>query len=248
MGLILLKNRKTGVVNVISMSINQFKAESNIPGKNYGDLEFLKTFLFINKFKSELLPSSTDKLGEIIVYNPESGDSVYGNATSKFVEFRNRMNEVGMQDQLKLKEDNILGIENAAMYNLDVALRSYSGKDKEDINVLFNTFNNTNLEQIDLTRLLEIQKMFYDKYPSYKEKSLKPDMNFDDEREMLLAMLQVAIITKSQMELTGDFQDMTTFSLGFSDFKSMIAAIYTKDRAEYDKTGKKIQGIVQGLV
>ena len=248
MGLILLKNRKTGVVNVISLSINQFKAESNIKGKNYGDLEFLKTFLFLNKFRSELLPSSTDKIGEIIVYNPASGDSVYGNAMPKFSEFVDRMHEVNMQDQLKLKESDILGIENAAMYNLDVALRSYSGKDKEDINVLFNTFNNTNLEQIDLTRLLEIQKIFYDKYPSYKEKSLKPDMNFDDEREMLLAMLQVSIITKSQMELTGDFIGMTKYSLGFSDFKSMLSAIYSKDRAEYDKTGKKIQGIVQGLV
>lgn len=248
MGLILLKNRKTGVVNVISLSINQFKAESNIKGKNYGDLEFLKTFLFLNKFRSELLPSSTDKIGEIIVYNPASGDSVYGNAMPKFSEFVDRMHEVNMQDQLKLKESDILGIENAAMYNLDVALRSYSGKDKEDINVIFNLFNNTNLEQIDLDRLLDIQKIFYDKYPSYKEKSLKPDMNFDDEREMLLAMLQVAIITKSQMDLSGDFIGMTKYSLGFSDFKSMLSAIYSKDRAEYDKTGKKIQGIVQGLV
>ena len=75
----------------------------------------------------------------------------------------------------------------------------------------------------------------------------KPELNFNDSLEVIFALLQVAILSKEGIEPTGDFRDLSKYSIGFSDFKSLIAAIYTKDIEEYDKTGKKIQGIVGGL-
>lgn len=54
MGLIVLKNRRSGNINIISLSINQFYADSNLKGLNYGDLEILKSYLFINALKDDL--------------------------------------------------------------------------------------------------------------------------------------------------------------------------------------------------
>lgn len=248
MGLIVLKNRNTGQVNVISLSINQFLAESHIKGKNYGDLEYLKTLLFINEFKNELLPTSNDKLGEIIIYNPESNDSYYVNTLGEFNSFKQRISQKGLKDSLKISENNIMGIEDIAMYNLNVGFKNYNGADKEFVNKLMAAMTNTNDDAQDLEKLLEIQKAFFDEYKGYKEKSLSPLLNFDDPREMLLALLQVAIISKSHMEVSGDFQNMSNFSFNFSDFKSLVAALYTHNQADYDKSGRKIQGMVQGLL
>lgn len=247
MGLIVLKSKRNGRVNIISLSINNFKASSPYGNRDYGDLEFIKAFLFVNEFKKELFPSSTDKLGEIIVYNPVTGQSDYGNVVTKFKDFKNIMYERGLQDSLKITENDLLGIENIAMYNLDVSLRSYRGADKEKVNKLFSIFNDQNLEQIDLSKLLDIQKAFFEEFPEYKEKTLSTELNFNDDKELLLAMLQTAIISKNQTELSADFQNMSKFSLQFSDFKSLIAALYSRDQAEYDKAGRRIQGIVQGL-
>ena len=250
MGLILLQSKKTGQINVLSLSINQFLANSHIPGMNYGDLEYMKTLLFINQFKKELLPSSNSKLGEIIVYNPESGDSYYNTVIKEYDMFRNRMSEKNMENKLKLSKDNILGVEDVALYNLDVTLRSFrsSEQEEEKIHKIFSLFENAEVAQMELDRLVEVQKSFLDEFPAYKEKSLKPEINFDDPKEMLLAMLQVAIVTKSKAALSGDFVGLSEMSLGFSDFKSLVAAIYSKEQAKYNKQGKRIQGIVQGLV
>ena len=230
------------MVNIISLSINQFYAESNLPGKNYGDLEFMKSMLFVNYFKKELLPSSSDKLGEIIVYNPESTQSYYRNTMDKFDEFRDRMNLKGKT--LTFDENNIEGIENVALYNLDANVRAFSGPEKSEIESLF---GDTDLNTADFSRLMEIQRGFLDLYKDYKTKLMTPELNFTDPKEVLYALLQSAIIAKSGMDLAGDFQNMSKYSCGFSDFKSLMAALYTHDQAEYDKLGRKIQGLTGGL-
>ena len=248
LGLIVLRNRRTNQVNVISLSINQLLAQSDIEGMNYGDLEYMKTLLFVNKFKSELLPNAGSKLGEIIVYNAESGQSYYDNVLNKYDEFRNLMSKKSeLKSKLKLSKDNILGIEDVAMYNLDVNLRHYSGSDKEKVNAVFNLFQDTSLDQMDLDKLMSVLDSFFIAFPEYKNKSMTPELNFADPKEMLLALLQTAIVSRNQMNLSGDFQNMSNLSLGFSDFKSLVAALYTKDQANYDKQGRRIQGIVQGL-
>ena len=151
---------------------------------------------------------------------------------------------------MKIKENDLSSIENIAMYTLDTNLRNFSGseKEKEDIEKIFLPIRDTNLDMADLNVLLDIQKEFYNVYPDYKNKSFKAELNFSDDKEVLFALLQTAIVSKSQMELTGDFKDISKFGLGFSDFASLLKALYTENQTEYDKKGRKIQGLVQSLV
>lgn len=248
MGVIVLKNSITGYVNVISLSINQFYADSELVGKNYGDLEFLKSFLFLNTFKDELLSVSGGKIAQILVYNPVNNQVYSRSSFSKFHEFRDRMHESGLGNALKLVDHDVAGIEDIALYNLDVNLRKFNGSDKEKINEIFAKFRETNFDAIDLDTLIDIQKDFFNYFPDYKYKTMEGRLNFEDPKEILLALLQVAIVSKKQMDLTGDFQNLSRLSLGFSDFKSLIAALYTENQSKYDKEGKRIQGIVQGLL
>ena len=250
MGLIILKNKNTGNVNVISLTSNALYADSNIENNMYGDLEYLKTFLFINEFKKELFPGGSGKLAQIIVYNPINKQSFYVNALSKYNSFNKRMYKQGLDKKLSLKSTDVLKIEDIALYNLNVNFRNFSGteQEKETIDSLFSKFEGVNLADIDLQILLDIQKEFYETFPEYKLKSTSTEINFSDQKEMIAALLNVAISSKNGMELSGDFQNLSTYSLGFSDFRSLVAALYTNKQSEYDKTGKKIQGILGGLV
>lgn len=251
MGLIILKNRINGNVNIMSLSIAQFYADygKKLPGKNYGDVEFLKSFLFANEFKDMLFPQGNGKLAQIIVYNPHNSQVYTKTTYNKFNEFSELMNEKGLGDVLKLSlEKDISGVEDVALYNLDANLRKFDGSEKKEINQIFEKFRNADFDHIDVTTLIEVQKDFFDKYPDYKYKTFEGNLNFEDQKEVILALLQVAIVSKSNMELAVDFQRLSKLSLGFSDFKSLFTALYTEDQAKYDKNAKRIQGMVQGLL
>lgn len=249
MGLIVLKNTMNGNINIISLSANQFYANSkSLPEFNYGDLEVLKSYLFMNMFRDELIPQGNGKLAQILVYNPVNNQVYSRNSFAKYENFKQRMYAANLADKLKLVEDDISGIEDIALYNLDVNLRKFDGSSKKEIDQIFANFRDTNLDSIDLDQLLDIQKELFAVFPDYKNRTISATLNFDDPKEVLLALLQVAIVSKSQMHLYGDFQRLSTYSMGFSDFKSLIAALYTDNQAKYDKEGKRIQGIVQGLV
>lgn len=248
MGLILLKNKTTGNVNVISLTSNELYAKSEVDSNTYGDLEFLKTFLFLNEFKEDLFPGGSGRVAQVIIYNPLNKKSYFVNSRTKFSEFNKRMHKEKMGSNMKLSTDDILGIDDIALYNLNENFRNFSGSEKEEIDVLFAPFENTNLAMIDIDILLDIQKAFYEKWPEYKINSTKPTINFSDTKEMIAALLNVAITTKNGLDVAGDFQGLTEFSLQFSDFRSLVAALYTNKQSDYDKTGKKIQGIVGGLV
>lgn len=248
LGIIVLKNTRNGLVNVISLSSFQFLANSELKNKNYGDLEYLKVFLFLNYFKDELLPTSNDKIGEIIVFNPENADSYYRVSTQKFEEFNDRMYEVGLSKSLKIFKRDLTGIENIALLNLDNFFRGYDGSDKQKVRSIFSPFETERIDAISLEKLKEIQKEFVKSFGEYINKTPQANLNFEDPKEVLWALLQVAIISKSKMDVGGDFQNLSNWSLGLSDFKSLLAALYTDKQHEYDKETKKIQGIVQGLV
>lgn len=247
LGVIVLKNKRNGMVNIISLSSNQFYANSDIDGKNYGDLEYYKALLFLNSFKNELLPTGFDKLGQIIVYNPEANQYYYRNTSKKLEEFIKLMHEKQLGQKVNLNLSNASGAEDLALYILDSQFRYYSGSEKETINEIANLFDGTSVANADLSVLIEAQKKFYSAFPSYKERTMNKELNFEDPKEVLFALLQTAIVTKEQQALTGDFQNMSNYSLGFSDFKSLVRALYTEDKEEYDKTGKRIQGLVGGL-
>ena len=248
MGLIIMKNTVTGNVNILSLTVNQFYADSNLEDTNYGDLEILKSFLFVNMFKNTLFPQGHGKLSQILVFNPENNTIYPRNTFSKFSAFKERMYAAGLKEKLRLTENDISGIEDIAMYNLDACFRKFNGAEKKDINEIFSLFRETNFDDIDVEQLMDIQKAFYAKYGDYRDKTAKGTVNFEDPKEVLLALLQVALVSKNQMSLEGDFQKLSKLSLGFSDFRSLISVLYTDNQAKYNSEGKRIQGIVQGLL
>ena len=100
---------------------------------------------------------------------------------------------------------------------------------------------------LTLEKLIQVQKDFYQLYPEYKDKTFEKTLNFEDKTEVLLAMLNVAILSYYKDDLGGDFSNISMFSMNFSDFSSLFKSIYSSENPEYDKEGRKITGIFQGL-
>ena len=157
------------------------------------------------------------------------------------------MSKAGLSSEVRISERNILGIEDIALLDLTNALDNYVGKESENLGRIMNVFQDRHLSEIEKENLIKVRNDFLEKYPEYKDFTVKPELNFNDPLEVIFALLQVAILSKEGIEPTGDFRDLSKFSLGHSDFKSLLSSIYSKDVEEYDKTGKKIQGIVGGL-
>lgn len=254
LGLIVIRNKNTGDVNVVSLTANDLMAGYDEDYSIlYGDLEIYKAFLFVNNLKDELFPGGAGRLGKIIVYNPVNQDPYHKSSISKYKEFRDRMNKKGLGDKLILKEDNVLGIVDIAHLTLNSYLTNFEGSEKEvktirDIFHLEGDDIGIDIESKNLEELLEIQKEFYQQFPELKNKSLEKGFDLGNKNEMLLALLQVAIVSRNQGDITGDFRGLTKFSLNFSDFKSLFAAIYTDKQSTYDREGRRIQGVVRGMV
>lgn len=248
LGLILLRNRNNGTINVISLSVNQFLANSSIPGMNEGDIEYAKAFLFLNEYKDKLMPYNTNKIGEIVVFNPENRKHYYRTTHTQFKQFYNLMMSKNFKEaDIKLTvEQDLLGLVNIALQNLDNFYKSFPNdlaKNKLD-NIIRPLVTDNNLT---LEKLIQVQKDFYQLYPEYKDKTFEKTLNFEDKTEVLLAMLNVAILSYYKDDLGGDFSNISMFSMNFSDFSSLFKSIYSSENPEYDKEGRKITGIFQGL-
>lgn len=247
LGIILFRNKKTGVIDVFNLSVNQFKSTHKETGMTVGDLETMKVMLFLNEFRNHLFPNSAYKLGEIVTFNTEEGTNWYDPSLSVYNKFKNLMSQSGLSSEIIIDEKNILGTEDVALLNVKNAFKNYVGKEEANLEGIFSLFEDRHLADIERDHLIKVRNLFLEKYPEYKNMTVKPELNFNDSLEVIFSLLQVAILSKEGIEPTGDFRDLSKYSIGFSDFKSLIAAIYTKDVEEYDKTGKKIQGIVGGL-
>jgi len=144
-------------------------------------------------------------------------------------------------------ENNFLGIVNVALQNLDSFYKTFTNEvEKNQLDSIINPIIDS-AENLTLDKLIEAQQSMYALYPQYKNKTFSAELNFDDQKEVLLALLNVAILTYFKDDLGGDIKNISLFSMNFSDFKSLFSAIYSDERAEYDKEGRKITGIFQGL-
>jgi hypothetical protein len=248
-----MRSRKNGTINVISLTVNQFYADSHIEGLNYGDLEYMKSFLFVNQLKKELFPG-IGKLGQIILFNPLADENVsyYRNPITKYKEFRQLMYDQGMETSLNLQESDILGIQDIALYNVDAAFRNFEGSEEEvkKMTEVFSKIQDTNLDELDGEILKETLDAFNEAFPEYQTKTFDSKINFSDKKEVVYVLLQSAYISKRQLQesLVGDVSKISKFSLGFSDFGSLIKGLYAGQQSTYNKKGEKIQGIIQGLV
>ena len=88
MGIILLRNKLNNNISIVSMTTNQPYAISKVDGLSYGELEFMKSFLFTNEMKKELFPG----YGKLINCNPHTTNGIYiRNVNSKFKIFEQLM-------------------------------------------------------------------------------------------------------------------------------------------------------------
>ena len=222
----MLRNKNSGQVNVISLSVNQFLAESSIPDYNYGDIEYSKALLFLNEYKDSLLPYSTNKIGEIIVFNPENQKHYYRTTYNQYNKFFNLMHSKNFNDSdIKLSFDtHFVGLVNVALQNLDNFYRSFDNDlDKEKLENIIRPL--TSDDNLHLDKLIKAQQEFYELYPTYKNKTFSPELNFEDKKEVLLALLNTAILSYHTDDIGSDFQSISNFSMNWSDYRDLFSSL-----------------------
>lgn len=250
LGLILLRNIHTGIIDVVSLSVfNKLAESTDLKGLNYGDLDVLKTFMFLNEYSNELFIGKGSRIGNIVIYNPESSNSYNITSQEGLDKYIKRMTEIGRKDSIKLNPDiHLVSGVRIALTNVLASANSYEGKSKNQLEQIFSSLNNTDLDSIDSQKLKSVRNLMLKEFPDLASKQMNPVLNFSDPIEYLFTLLQLAILKKEGVDLHGDFVGMTKYAFQFSDFKSLISALYSKDQAEYNKDETKVLGIMGGLM
>ena len=241
MGIVVLRNKYNNTINLFNLTAKQSYASTNLEGHLAGDLDIIKAMTFLNEFKKEIMPDSTFKLGQIMTFNTVSAENYYKTPQQALKLFTDRMNANGLNSEINLKLTDLLGIEDVSLHNVMSALQRYEGKDKDRIDRILNTLGDGHIDNIDKLKLIETRDALLREFPTYINHTIKPELDFGDSVEVILALLQVAILSKEGVDPTGDFQHLTKYSFQAADFTSLLKAVYTKDIKEYDKTGKRIQ-------
>jgi hypothetical protein len=251
LGLIILRNIHTGTIDVISLSvINDLAESTDLKDLNYGDLDRLKVFMFLNEYYNELFIGKGSRIGNIVTYNPESGTANSKASPHEGLDkFIQRMTAIGRKDKIKLNPQlHLMSETRSALNNLLSASKAYEGKSKNKLEQIFNSLVNTDLDSVDEQRLLDTRKLLLKEFPELVTKNFNPVLNFSDPVEYLFTLLQVAILKRDGVTLHGDFLGMTKYAFQFSDFKSLIAALYSREQAEYNKNETKVLGVMGGLM
>lgn len=247
MGIVVLRNKLTNVINIFNLTAKQHYAKSDVEGRLHGDLDVIKAMSFVNEFYKELFPSEAFKLGQILTFNTINAETYSKTAQDALKMFQERINQVGSNVVVNIKKSDLLGIEDIALQNFVSAMKQYDGRFRSKIDIIANILGEGHLESIDKAKLIEARAALLEAFPTYINRTIKPELNFDDRIEVILALLQVAILTKEGVDPQGDFQHLTKYSLQAADFRSLIKSIYTQDLEEYDETGKKVQWLIGGL-
>ena len=250
LGLIILRNINTGTIDVISLSIfNDLFESTDIDGLTYGELDILKAIMFLNEYSNELFIGKGSRIGNITTYNPQLGKPVYKSTKKMLDIFINRMTEIGRKSKIKLNpEIHVVSEIKMALNNVIDSQTSYEGKSKGVLEQIFSSWKNVDLDSIDAQKLNETRIAMLKAFPELGTKQLNPILNFSDPVEYLYTLLQIAILKKDGADLHGDVEGLTKYSLQFSDFKSLIAALYTKNQPEYNSEGVKVLGLMGGLM
>ena len=256
MGIIVLRNKNTGVINIFSLSVDQFKApvkedgltDKSLENMTYKDLDVLKSMVFLDEFRNELLPNQAYKLGQLITFNPKTGDNFYVPMTEALDLYKDRMFKLGLDKEVNIREEDLLAIEDVALNDLQSVLDNYEGEHRDKLDGIAKMLEEGHVGTMSKERLTKTLEALLKEFPDYINKTIDAKMNFEDPIEVILALLQTAILTKSDIDLHGDFRDLTKYSFQYADFKSLVTSLYKKNQEQYDKLGNKIQGLFQGLV
>lgn len=243
LGMILLQRKDNQRYVIISITSFLDKATYD-KDLLFGDLEYLKSYFFLNKFFDEL-NLKENKVEAIEVFNLQWGETYYRPYQTTFKKFVQLMDKRKLST--KLEETNLPDITETLRNTVRNVLRNFggSGDEKSKLEGALSDIVNP-FSEINLIKLLEVQKNFREAFPYLEGRTLK-ELSFNDEREYLYALVSTLIIMNQNLAPTGDFVAMKNFAIAFSDFKSIFSGLYSDKQEEYDANGKKIQGIIGGL-
>lgn len=248
-GLIVLRNGNTGQIDVVSISAYQLNANSReVDNMKFGDMAYMKALLLLNDYKDTLLPYGTNKIGEIVVYNPEEKTHYYQATHKMFDKFYDLMNTRGfVGDDIRLSQNDFQGVVNMALQTLNTFARSFTDEvEKESIENLIRPLIAD--DNLNLNKLVTAYNEFMSLYPQYKNRVFEKNINFDDKKEVLLALLSTAIKMYHQDDVGSDFTGISEFALKFSDLKVMFTSLFSDENPDYNEEGKRITGLFQGLI
>ena len=187
----------------------------------YDQVEMLKAMYFLNEYKDVLLAKGAYKLGEIIVFNSRNGKSRYRSSATVLTWFRRRMNEVGMGDKIKINDNDLVGTEDLALMTLNTYVKNYAGKGQKEVENIFSILQNNRFDEISRERLIEARDQFLIAFPEYRDVEPTKELDFQNQTEVLYALLQTAILSKSGIKPEVDFQGLTEYSIEAGDFQSL---------------------------
>ena len=243
LGFIVLKNKANNQLVVMSMTANQsYASYSN--QLDYNDVEYIKTILFLNNFYDEL-NLGFNKISHIIPFNLEAEQSPSKSLENMFKLYFDIMQNKKLPNRLSYAE-NVIPIESTSSQAVKENLALYDEADKEDVSRILLQFG-PDYQSMELYKLKVIHKEFANTYPELKQRAMSPEISFNDKKEYIYALLSTLILVKSGETPVGDFIGMKDFSISFTDFKSILASLYTETQEKYDSAEKKILGLIGGL-
>jgi hypothetical protein len=113
----------------------------------------------------------------------------------------------------KLSDRNLTSLADRTYGLLKNSFKDYTGLDKKGLEAVMSNLDGTEFKDLSLEKLEEIRRAFIKEYPYLGNKTLSPTINFEDPKEFMFSILQVAILSKSNMSLSGDFMNMRDFSV-----------------------------------
>ena len=242
LGIILLRNKKSNEYVVISISANNQKAKYN-DEMYFSDIEYHKVLLILDKFYDDL-DMDYRTIQDIIVYNLEGVQLKYKPLEKALSDYKVILQRNHMTT--KLNTSHLISPLKNAVNVIRSTYRAYSGSDKEAVENIFKAFDEP-FDSITYEKLKEARDAMVKAFPELSDKTTSSEISFNDEKEYIFALLNVAMLFKSGYSPVGDFEGMKNWGIYFSDFKSLVSSLYTHNQSEYDQREKKILGIIGGL-
>lgn len=243
LGLILLQNKSDNKYTFLSISSSNPLAryDNNLI---HGELEYMKVFLFMNKFKDELNLGS-NKIQSIKVYNL-SNDAMFSRSyDSMFDKFQDRMKSKGIDLNItkSISTPNIIDVAEDSIRDV---LRNYSGDNKTEVDKIFEPFTDP-YKEFSYQELVQIQKDMRRKFPQLQQETLS-SISFGNNIEYLYGCLSSLILYKASMIPEDDYFNLKNYAVGFNNFKTILNPLFTDKEYDYDKEGNRNIDPMGGLM
>lgn len=246
LGLILLQNVRRGSYIIISVTSNNLLTNYD---DNYSveDIEIIKSLIFFNNFKSEL-QLDLNKIEDIEVfniYNKKSKLKTLDNVFEKYKEALSSkviVNNLSDKSFLNFKER----AEELVRQEHRRAFIELPESDKIAIQEIFDKYDEAS-SNLSLFQLKDIVKSLIKLYPELEQKTFVTGFDFNSPIERLFAYIQVLLLAKAEIIPEGDFDRLNNYNIRFSNMRTFVSGLFSKDINTYDKNERKLGSLIEGL-